>query len=170
MDRNLKISLNVFGSFLLLFVFIYFGYYAYIGFMWGFNERMGMLLVSDSVFWLFVPAVIGIFLRKKWSWWLTISVFFQLFIAKLIAIVANVFLLLSGEVAETLQGSHLMIEFGYLGLYLIICISFSFEAIRKVFKMEQSFNEWFWKVFLIAISIYFVHLLLTVLVIFNPVS
>jgi len=168
MNRKLTIPLNVFASFLLLFVFIYYGYYAYIGLMWGFNERMFMLLVSDGVFWLFVPAAIGIFLRKKWSWWFTISVFAQLFIAKIIAIFANVFLLLSGNVAEPLQGSHIVIEIVYLVLYLIVTVSFSFVPIRKVFKVEQRFSEWFWKVFLIAIGIYLVHFILTIIAISIP--
>lgn len=168
MDRKQTIPLNVFASFLLLFVFVYFGYYGYIGFMWGFNERMVMLLISDGVFWLFVPAAIGIFMRKKWSWWLTISVFVQLFIAKLIAIFANIFLLLSGNVAESLQGSNIAIEIGYLVMFLIISISFSFESIRKMFKVEQTFNGWFWKVLFMAIIIYLVHLLLTVLAISIP--
>ena len=165
MDRKLTIPLNVFASFLLLFVFVYYGYYAYIGLMWGFSERMFTLLVSDAIFWLFVPAAVGIFLRKKWSWWLTISVFVQLFIAKVIAIVANVFLLMSGNVIEPLQGSHFVIEIVYLILYLIVAISFSFKPIRKVFKVEQTFIEWFWKVFLIATGIYLVHFILTIVVI-----
>ncbi|WP_280768111.1 hypothetical protein [Salipaludibacillus daqingensis] len=165
MDRKLSIPLNVFASFLLLFVFVYYGYYVYIGVMWGYSERMLMLLVSDGVFWLFVPAAIGIFRREKWSWWLTISVFVQLFIAKIIAIAANVFLLVSGNVAEPLQGSNMAIEFLYLVLYLIIIVSLSLEPIRKFSNVNKSFLEAFWRVFLLAIGIYVIHFILTVVAI-----
>ncbi|WP_416149808.1 hypothetical protein ACM26V_02065 [Salipaludibacillus sp. HK11] len=163
MDRKLAIPINIFASFLLLFVFVYFGYYVYVGIFWGFSERLLMLLVSDSVFSLFVPAAIGILLRKTWSWWFTMSIFVQLFISKVIAIAATVFLLVSGSVAEPLQGSNVLVEILYLVMYLIVIVSFSLSQIRKIFKVNKSFIEWFWKVFLIAIAIYLVHFTLTIL-------
>ncbi|PYZ94611.1 hypothetical protein CR194_03515 [Salipaludibacillus keqinensis] len=170
MNRKTGLIVNTFASLLLLYVIIYYGYYVYIGLLWGFSERMFMLLVSDSLFLLFVPIAIGLFLKKKWSWWLTMSVFLQLFIAKVIAILANIFLLLSGSVAEPLQGSNILIEISFLFMYFIVIIGFSSKSLRSFLSIERPFSEWFWRVFLLAMVLYTSHFIITVVAIstLNP--
>ncbi|MCE7793247.1 hypothetical protein K8O68_12540 [Salipaludibacillus sp. CUR1] len=165
MERKLTILINIYAVFLLLFVLAYYGYYLYIGILWGFGERMFTLLVSDSLFLLFIPAAVGILFKKTWSWWLNMIIFFQLFIAKFIALGANVTLLMTDTVAQPLQGSNLLVEILYLVLYLIIITALSLKIVKQRLSVNRRFGEWFWRVFTGAIGLYVFHFIITLLVI-----
>lgn len=166
MDRKLHFFVTVFAVSLLIFVLSYYGYYMYIWLLWGVSERLIMLLISDSLFLLFIPAAVGLLLRKKFSWWLTMILFTQLFVAKVIAIAANIFLIVSGTIAETMQWSHFLVESLFLALYLLILIIFGLKPIREVLSVRLSPREWVWRVLAGAMGLYVLHFAITMVTVY----
>ncbi|RKL67504.1 hypothetical protein CR203_09135 [Salipaludibacillus neizhouensis] len=161
MEKRLRIFMIIFAVSLLVFVISYYGYYMYIGFMWVLNDRMLMLLVSDGLFILFLPLAIVLLLRLRSAWWLTMILFTQLFVAKIIAIFANLFLVFSGTIAEPLQWSGYVLELIFIFVYLLIIIVFAMPSIRDFFTITLTPKQWVWRVFAGAMLLYILHFLIT---------
>ncbi|MCR6106668.1 hypothetical protein HXA34_10270 [Salipaludibacillus agaradhaerens] len=170
MKRKLTVLINLIAISLLIFSVIYYGYYLYIGVYWGFTGRILVSLVSDGIFLLFIPVSIGLFLKKKWAWWLTLTTFVVLFMAKLAGIFANIYLLISGSIADMLGGSHLLLETLYLLLYGLIITLFSLNIMKESFGVIRPFTEWFWRVVLAAAIVYVLYFILTLILlsVLNP--
>lgn len=163
MIRRLPLLKSIFAVCLILFVIAYFGYYAYVGIYWGFSDRMLMLLVSDSVFLLFIPVSVGVLLKKSWGWWLTVVIFIHLFIAKCVAIAAEFFFNLSGGIVEPFQPTHQLAEVLFLVFYTTIIMIFSLDAVKREFSVERRFGEWYWRALLWASGLYTIHFMLALI-------
>lgn len=138
-DRNngVPIVIKVFAISKLLFVIGYFSYLLYVAFAWGFGERITLVFIADSVYLLLIVSGVGMLLKQKWSWWMTMIIFIKLFIAKLLSMVAEVVNILTGMVAETITVELFLGDFLILILFIAIITFLSLPMIRDMFEIKE---------------------------------
>ena len=146
------------------FPLLYFGYFVYIGMVWGTADRLILLFVSDGLFLLFLAVGFGLWKYKAWSWWLGVILFTQFFIAKIISLFVNFLLVQTENIDGQFNLEQVAVEVIYLLFFMTVLILFRWKPVKDLLEVTFNWRKHLWRIAVSAILLYMLHLLLMILI------
>ncbi|MFA9560275.1 hypothetical protein ACERII_23440 [Evansella sp. AB-rgal1] len=159
---NTIISISIIQCILILILSIY---YFYLGIEWGMNERLMLLMLSDSAYALLIPSTIALLLRKQWGWWYTVIVYCKLFLAKITAVIAEMYMLYNNTIAEPFQISIFIFDVLLIFLFVAVICFFFISKVRSYFCVQMKKNVLLFFMIISALILYVMHVITMLLVI-----